>query len=84
MTREQVCRQRTHCLSCPLSLDGGKFCYEYTPAEIDKIMHKSFLLEKNNDKRKITSIDELLRYGEEEENENKGEMVHRDRDPSIH
>lgn len=67
MTRDQVCRQRIHCLSCPLSLDGSKFCWEYTPSEIDAIMKQFNKLDRKNKNIRITSIDELMNYGKEEE-----------------
>lgn len=68
MTRDQVCRQRIHCLSCPLSLEGSKFCWEYTPSEIDKIMDQFYKLDRKNENIKITSIEELFSYGGEEDN----------------
>lgn len=34
-TREQVCSQQIHCLSCPLSVGiTGKDCRELTPEEV--------------------------------------------------
>lgn len=39
MTREQVCSQYPHCLSCPLSISvTGKECYRLSEDEVNKIM----------------------------------------------
>ncbi|MBP5433744.1 hypothetical protein [Ruminococcus sp.] len=39
MTREQVCSQQIHCLSCPISSSStGKDCRELSSAEIEAIM----------------------------------------------
>ena len=44
MTREQVCRQQVHCLSCPLiKFRSGKNCEELSPEQINKIMRRSRL-----------------------------------------
>lgn len=41
MTREQVCSQQSHCLSCPISIGvTGKFCDELTLAEITIIIEQ--------------------------------------------
>lgn len=41
MTREQVCSQVPHCLSCPLiKFRSGKFCEELTKYEIEEIMRR--------------------------------------------
>lgn len=38
-SREQICSQQVHCLSCPLSVAiTGKDCWELTQKEIKEIM----------------------------------------------
>ena len=41
MTREQICSQVPHCLSCPLSVGiTGKDCRNLTKKEIDDILFR--------------------------------------------
>ena len=40
-SREQICSQQLHCLSCPLQkAKTGKDCRELTIAEIERIIQK--------------------------------------------
>lgn len=48
-SREQICSQQIHCLSCPLSVGvTGKQCDKLSQAEINSIMEK----ERNYDSTK--------------------------------
>ena len=41
MSRENICSQQIHCLSCPLSpLRTGKDCRELTAQEIERIIQE--------------------------------------------
>lgn len=44
MTREQVCSQQIHCLSCPLiKFRTGKPCEKLTSEQLNEIMRRSRL-----------------------------------------
>ena len=47
MTREQICSQQSHCLSCPLSvMRTGKDCRTLTLEEIKQEVRKNKMLER--------------------------------------
>lgn len=82
MTREQVCSQAPHCLSCPLSVaKTGKDCRELTHKEIQRYGGKEMYIEGKwyeepelnayvkELKERIHTLEEALERRKEEENE---------------
>lgn len=82
MTREQVCSQVPHCLSCPLSVaKTGKDCRELTHKEIQRYGGKEMYIEGKwyeepelnayvkELKERIRTLEEALERSKEEENE---------------
>lgn len=82
MTREQVCSQVSHCLSCPLSVaKTGKDCRELTHKEIQRYGGKEMYIEGKwyeepelnayvkELKERIHTLEEALERRKEEENE---------------
>lgn len=82
MTREQVCSQVPHCLSCPLSVvRTGKDCRELTHKEIQRYGGKEMRIDGKwytepeleayvkELKERIRTLEEALERSREEENE---------------
>ena len=82
MTREQVCSQVPHCLSCPLSVARtGKDCRELTHEEIQRYGGKEMYINGKwytepelesyvkELKERIRTLEEALERSREEENE---------------
>ena len=61
-TRDQICSQYSHCLSCPLSIRiTGKDCRNLTQVDINDIMAFVRAIERDPVSQNITELFEFIR-----------------------